>query len=418
MSHLPDSSPIIGDVQRAAIACEGDDVRLGVLTGIRGRAIPLPIVRPRFPKLAEFANEFDQALATGAVTNQGAHAVALEAELTGYLGVPTLVFSSGQAALMAMLAASGVAGKEVIVPSFTFCATPHAVVWGGGKPVFADIDSKTLTLDPEDVERRITPNTAAILGVCVYGIACDYAALARIAQRRGLKLLYDSAPAFGTRVNGRPIGGFGDGQIFSFHATKAFCTMEGGALSTQDSELFTKAEALRNFGQQNGRAWGAAGFNGKMPEVAAMIGRRQLRTFETVRERRLYVAKRYREGFEGLPGLAMASVPANQEPIWLYFPIRLDAEAFGLSRDQAAAALAADNILCRKYFDQPCHEMPAYENSRTGPLPVTELWARATLALPVYNDQTDEEIDYIIGRIRAIHFRAPEVRKALLQVEV
>lgn len=392
-------------------------MRLGVLTGIRGRGTPLPIVRPRFPKLAEFADEFDQALATGAVTNQGPQAVALEAELTEYLGVPTLVFSSGQAALMAMLAASGVAGKEVIVPSFTFCATPHAVVWAGGRPVFADIDPKTLTLDPDEVERRITPNTAAILGVCVYGIACDYAALADVANRHGLRLFYDSAPAFGTRVDGRPTGGFGDAQIFSFHATKAFCTMEGGALSTDDTELLTKAEALRNFGQRDGRAWGAAGFNGKMPEVAAMIGRRQLRTFETARQRRLYVAGRYRDGLEGLPGLFMASPPENQEPIWLYFPIRLDAEAFGLSRDEAAAALAADNILCRKYFDQPCHEMPAYEGCTGEPLQVTELWTSATLALPVYNDQTEEEIDYIIDRIRAIHFQAREVREALLGVE-
>jgi dTDP-4-amino-4,6-dideoxygalactose transaminase len=374
-------------------------------------------VRPHFPKLAEFADEFDQALAAGAVTNQGPQVAALEAELTDYLGVPTLAFSSGQAALMAMLAASGVACREVIVPSFTFCASPHAVVWAGGKPVFADINPKTLTLDPEDVERRITPNTAAILGVCVYGIACDYAALADVAHRHGLKLLYDSAPAFGTRVDGRPIGGFGAAQIFSFHATKAFCTMEGGAFSTADGELFTKAEALRNFGQRNGRAWGAAGFNGKMPEVAAMIGRRQLRTFETARRRRLYVAGRYRAGLEGLPGLTMAKAPLNQEPIWLYFPIRLDPAGFGLSRDEAAAALAADNILCRKYFDQPCHEMPAYEGQTGYRLPVTEQWTSATLALPVYNDQTDEEIDYIIDRIRAIHFQAGEVREALLGVE-
>lgn len=390
------------------------NVRLGVLTGKPGRATPLPIVRPRFPKLAEFADEFDQALAIGAVTNQGPQAVAFEAELSAYLGVPTLVFCSGQAALMAMLAGCDLAGGEVIVPSFTFCATPHAVVWAGATPVFADIDPVTLTLDPEEVERRITPKTVAILGVCVYGIACDYAALGEVADRHGLKLLYDSAPAFGTRVGGRPIGHFGNGQIFSFHATKAFCTMEGGALSTTDPQLFTKAEALRNFGQRNGRAWGAAGFNGKMPEVAAMIGRRQLRTFETAGQRRLYVAGRYREGLKDLPGLEMATAPANQEPIWLYFPIRLDARIFGLSRDEAAAALAADNILCRKYFDQPCHEMPAYSGSPREQLRVTERWASATIALPVYNDQTDEEIDYIVGRIRAIHERAGEVREALL----
>jgi dTDP-4-amino-4,6-dideoxygalactose transaminase len=148
-----------------------------------------------------------------------------------------------------------------------------------------------------------------------------------------------------------------------------------------------------------------------------MIGRRQLRTFEEARQRRLYVARRYREGLQDLPGLTMATPPADQEPIWLYFPIRLDPAAFGLSRDEATAALAAANILCRKYFDQPCHEMPAYRGSTPYPLPVTDLWASATIALPVYNDQTDEEIDYIVERIRAIHVQAREVRAALVGVE-
>ncbi len=388
-------------------------IPLGVLTGRPGRDTPLPIVRPRFPKLAEFAGEFDHALATGAVTNQGPHAVALEAELGDYLGVPTLVFSSGQAALMAMLAASGVTSKEVIVPSFTFCATPHAVVWAGGKPVFADIDPASLTIDVADVETRIGPNTAAILGVCVYGIACDYERLSELARRRGVKLLFDSAPAFGTRVDHRPIGGFGDAQIFSFHATKAFCTMEGGALSSHDPDLLARAEALRNFAQKGGSAWGAAGFNGKMTEVAAMIGRIQLRGFEPARRRRLEVARRYREGLAGVPGLTMASVPDNQEPIWLYFPIRLDADEFGLTREEAAAALAADNIHCRKYFDQPCHKMPAYPHDHALHLPVSEQWTDGVIALPVYNDQTDEEIDYIVDHIHAVHERAPEVRRAL-----
>lgn len=390
-----------------------EEVPLGILSGQCGRGTPLPIVRPRFPVLSTFAEDFDRALATGAVTNNGPQVTALEAELTDYVGVPTLVFSSGQAALMAMLAASEVGGKEVIVPSFTFCATPHAVAWAGATPIFADIDPRTLTLDVADVERRIGPKTAAILGVCVYGIACDYRALAELGSRSKLKVLYDSAPAFGTRVDGRPIGGFGDAQIFSFHATKAFATMEGGALSSNDLELMTRAEAIRNFGQRGGHAWGAAGFNGKMPEVAAMIGRRQLQSFEPARRRRLHVARRYRTGLADLPGLTMATPPANQEPIWLYFPIRLDADAFGLSRDETCAALAADNIHCRKYFDQPCHRMPAYSSLETGALPVSERWADATVALPVYNDQTDEEIDYIVSRLRALHAHAAEVRQAL-----
>jgi dTDP-4-amino-4,6-dideoxygalactose transaminase len=386
---------------------------LGLLAGRPARSTPLPIVRPTFPPLAAFAETFDRALAAGQVTNNGPELRAFEAELSDHLATPTLAFSSGQAALMTMLAAAGVCGREVIVPSFTFCATPHAVAWAGGTPVFADIDPLTLTLDLADVERAIGPATAAIVGVCVYGIACDYAGLAELGRRHGLKVLYDSAPAFGTRVDGRPIGGFGDGQIFSFHATKAFATMEGGALSSHDGELMARAEALRNFGQRDGRAWGAAGLNGKMPEIAAMIGRHQLRGFEVARRRRLEVAARYRRALDRLPGLHFASAPADQEPIWLYFPVRVESEVFGLDRDQLAAALAADNVLCRKYFDEPCHLMPAHRGRAPRRLPVTETWAAATLALPVYNDQTDEEIDYIVERIATIRDRADEVRDRL-----
>lgn len=386
---------------------------LGIFDGRPARDVALSIVRPIFPDLDTFADDFHRALATGQVTNNGPHVRAFEAELTAYVGTPTLVFSSGQAALMTMLAAAEICGREVIVPSFTFCATPHAVAWAGGTPVFADIDPVTLTLDLADVERLIGPRTAAIVGVCVYGMACDYAGLEALARRYGTRVLYDSAPAFGTRVDGRPIGGFGDAQIFSFHTTKAFATMEGGALSSHDPDLLARAEALRNFGQRDGQAWGAAGLNGKMPEIAAIIGRRQLAGFETARRRRLEVAARYRAGLECVPGLAFATPPADQEPIWLYFPIRVDSVAFGLDRDELAIALAADNVFCRKYFDQPCHLMPAHRSKPPRVLPVTEDWTANVLALPVYNDQTDEEIAFIVERIGAIRARAGEVRTHL-----
>lgn len=386
---------------------------LGILAGRSARDTALPIVRPSFPPLGEFADDFERALRTGQVTNNGPQVQAFEAELGDYLQTPALVFSSGQAALMTMLAAAEVRGHEVIVPSFTFCATPHAVVWAGGTPVFADVDPQTLTLDVDDVARLIGPRTAAILGVCVYGVACDYGALEALGRRHGVRVLYDSAPAFGTRLDGRPIGGFGAGQIFSFHATKAFATMEGGAFSTHDADLLARAEALRNFGQRRGQAWEPPGLNGKMPEIAAMIGRRQLAGFEQARRRRLEVAARYREALGRVPGLSFVTAPANQEPIWLYFPIRVDPEGFGLTRDELEAALAADNVLCRKYFDQPCHQMPAYRSQASRPLPVSEAWAAATLALPVYNDQTDEEIDFIVERIATIHAQRTAVRERL-----
>jgi hypothetical protein len=250
----------------------------------------LQIVRPVFPDINKFLAPFQAALASGQVTNGGHWVLEFERHLSEYLGVPTLVFCNGQMALMTMLRAAGVERGEVIVPSFTFAATPHAVRWCGAEPVFADIAANgSLCLDPEDVEHRITPNTVAILGVDAYGIACDYARLTEIGRRKGLKVVFDSAPSFGARVGGSLVGGFGDAQIFSFHATKAFTTMEGGGLCTHDPGIFARAKAIRNFGQLGDGDCEEAGINAKLTEVCALIGIEQLKGFRAG-------AKRHRDG--------------------------------------------------------------------------------------------------------------------------
>jgi dTDP-4-amino-4,6-dideoxy-D-glucose transaminase len=178
---------------------------------------PLQIVRPTFPPVEGMLSDFARSLAAGQVTNNGPWVVKFERLLEDYLGVPTLVFSSGQVALMAMLRAAGITGGEVIVPSLTFAATPHAAVWNGAEPVFADVkDDQSFTIDPADVEARITDKAVAILSVDPYGIACDYDALISIGRRRGLRVLFDSAPSFGTTIDGRQVGGFGNAQVFSF----------------------------------------------------------------------------------------------------------------------------------------------------------------------------------------------------------
>ena len=191
------------------------------------------IVRPRFPNLTLFENRFSVALDSGQVTNGGEHVRRFEDKLTSYTGVPTLAFSNGQTALLAMLMAARLnPGDEVILPSFTFCGTAAAVAMLGGVPVFAEIDPATLTLDPDDAESRITDKTIAVLGVDVYGIACNYNAFTNMTFRHDIWTLFDSAPAFGSMVDGQPIGRYGDAQIFSFHATKPFSTMEGGCLAS------------------------------------------------------------------------------------------------------------------------------------------------------------------------------------------
>jgi dTDP-4-amino-4,6-dideoxy-D-glucose transaminase len=372
---------------------------------------PLNIVRPTFPPMENFLSAFRAALAAGQVTNNGPWVLEFERKLSEYLAVPTLVFCNGQLALMTMLRAARIEGGEVIVPSFTFPATPHAVRWCGGEPVFADITNDgSMCLDPEDVERKVTSRTVAILGVDPYGIACDYAALTAIARRNGLKVLFDSAPSFGTRVDGRPIGGCGDAQIFSFHATKAFPTMEGGCLCSHNHELLERARKIRNFGQGADGDYDELGLNGKLTEICALIGLEQLKIFEQGAMNRRRAVERMRAGLERISGLTLAQAPANQEPIWLYLPVVIDKNRFGMNRDELVMALQKENLFTRKYYSPPCHHLSAYRKARDLSLPRTEATAYNVVALPVYNDMTDRECDGIVQVFREVHHAAARIR--------
>jgi len=366
---------------------------------------PLQIVRPTFPPIDGMLSDFARSLATGQVTNNGPWVVKFERLLEEYLGVPTLVFSSGQVALMTVLRAAGITGGEVIVPSLTFAATPHAVVWNGAEPVFADVnDDMSFTIDPADVEARITDKTVAILSVDPYGIACDYEALAAIGRRRGLKVLVDSAPSFGTTVAGRRVGGFGDAQIFSFHATKAFNTMEGGCLCSNDKGLIERARAIRNFGQGADGDCGLEGLNGKMLEICAIIGIQQLKSFDTAARTRRRCAKRVGDDLADIKGIKVARAPAGQEPIWLYLPVVIDPGLFGCTRDELVHMLSRENLHVRKYYSPPCHRMSVYAAMRSQPsLPVTERIAQNVIALPIYNDMSDDECAGVVEVFKRIH---------------
>src|SRR6186713_2868037 len=317
---------------------------------------PLHIVRPRFPRTEQFLAAFEKALETGQVANNSRWVVEFERRLSEYLGVPSLVFCNGQIGLMVMLKAAGISSGEVIVPSFTFCATPHAVEWVGAEPVFADIlDDLTMRLDPDDVERRITDRTVAILAVDAYGVASDYPSLARVAQRHKLKFLVDSAPSFGTRINGQLVGGCADAQMFSFHATKAFATMEGGCVCSRDPELLGRVKAMRNFGQVDGADCHEPGLNGKMLEISAIIGIEQLKTFEHAIATRRQAVDRMRIRLSRIPGLFVGQEPAGVESNWLYLPVVVDAGKFGMDREALASALEQHNVFVRKYYSPPCH---------------------------------------------------------------
>jgi dTDP-4-amino-4,6-dideoxyglucose len=367
------------------------------LGGVPLFATPLPIVRPTFPAAEDLVPDLKTILASGRVTNNGPFVVEFERRLTEYLGADTLVFCNGQTALLTMIKASGIERGEVIVPAFTFPATVHAIRWAGATPVFADIlDDGSFRISPDDVRRKINDKTVAILAVDPYGIACDYEEIDEIGRNRHLRVLYDSAAAFGTRMDGHPVGAFGDAQIFSFHATKAFSCMEGGALCSRDATLLRRARAIRNFGQVAEGDFKEVGLNGKMMEVSALVGLKQMPAFELSRTVRLRSVERLRRGLEKLPGVSVGRAPERQEPIWLYLPVVIDEEAFGLDRDEAAAALQKGNLHVRKYYSPPCHVLAPYLENCDTPLEVTEFVAGRVLALPVYNDMKDHECDMIV----------------------
>lgn len=345
-------------------------------------------MRPTFPPLESIVDRFAAALKSGVVTNGGPYVEQFEAELTEYLGVETICFSSGMAALVAMLMVEGVNKWEIIVPSFTFCATPHAVLMAGGKVVFADIDPLTLTLDPKDVERKITVHTKAILGVDVYGLVCG-PELAHVADRNHVDLLLDSAPSFGS-IPIRP----DRTKIYSFHGTKPFAIGEGGALSSNEKSFISEAKKIRNFGQPD-----TIGLNGKLQEINALIGLEQLKSFPTHLLTRTLAAGWMSELLAGIPGLRWIKPSANQAPSWTYFPILVEPD-FGISRDTLIDDLSMRGIRVRKYYEA-CHLMGVYRKEKTH-LPVTERIASQVVSLPIYNSMTAAECERIAGAIREI----------------
>lgn len=362
---------------------------------------PITIVRPRFPRLGVFSYAFSECLDSGAVTNDGQYVRRFETELSNHLMARTAVFCNGHAALLAMLVAINVAGKRVILPSFTFASTAHAVVMAGGVPVFADIDPGTLCLDPSDVQSKITENTGAILGVDVYGICCDYAGLGAISMERGIPFLMDSAPSFGSYSVVKALD-FCDAQMFSFHATKQFSTMEGGCVVTQSSSLIERVKRIRNFGQGMDGDCDLIGLNGKMMEVCALIGLHELPNISWTSVARSDVVAKLRASLYSIPGVSFPAYPlSDQVPNWLYLPVFIDEPKFGMSRDDVAIALRKFDVHVRKYYTA-CHRLTCYKSYAGCDLPVTDRMASNILAFPVYPDMTDSEIHQIAEAMRCL----------------
>lgn len=332
---------------------------------------PLHVGRPNIGDREAFLTRVGQVLDSHWLTNNGPMVQEFEHRIAEYLGVKHCVaMCNATIALEIAIRALGLTG-EVIVPSWTFVATAHALYWQGITPVFADINPATHNLDADAVRRMITPRTSGIIGVHVWGRAAPVDELQAIANDHGLKLMFDAAHAFGSTYKGQSIGRFGECEVFSFHATKALNSMEGGAVTTDNDELAEAMRLMRNFGFKDYDRVVHPGTNGKMVEVCAAMGLANLEAFESVVESNRQHQAYYRDSLSQVPGISMMEYAPNERNSYHYVVAEVGPD-FPTSRDQVVKALHAENILARKYFWPGCHGMQPYRS----------LYPHAHLVLP------------------------------------
>jgi dTDP-4-amino-4,6-dideoxygalactose transaminase len=386
---------------------------LAVFGGTPAFHEPLHVGRPNVGDRAMLQARIDDLLDRRWLKNDGPYVREFEQRVAERTGVRHCVaMCNATTALQVLLRASGVGG-EVIVPSFTFVATVHALAWQGIRPVFCDVDPATHCLNPGVVGRLVTPRTTAILGVHLWGRTCDVGALDDLAGRHGLKLLFDAAHAFGCTRAGQAVGSFGVAEVFSFHATKCLNTFEGGAIVTSDEALAREARRMRDHGHAAGTVAGL-GTNGKMSEVSAAMGLTGLESFEGFTAHSRENAARYEKGLSGMPGVRLLPPPADGDSNYHYVVIEVDESLAGICRDRLLDVLRAENVLARRYFHPGCHRVEPYRSMSPecdGHLPVTRRLCRDVLALPTGTSVTVEHVDAVAGLIRFVVEHAAEVRR-------
>lgn len=359
------------------------------------------VTKAVLPEMEEYIDEIREIWDTHWLTNMGQKHRALQERLKEYLEVDNIdLMVNGHMALELSLQALDLKG-EVITTPFTFASTTHAIVRNGLIPVFCDINPNDFTMDVSKMEELITDRTSAILPVHVYGNICNVEEIQRIADRYGLKVIYDAAHAFGVKRKGKGIASYGDVSCFSFHATKVFNTIEGGAACFHDSNLGRKLYRLKNFGIRNDEVVDGIGANAKMNEFCAAMGLCNLRHIkEKIRERELIV-RRYRELLDDIPGIQMNLENKDIESNYSYFPIVVHEKEFGSTRNEVAAALQADNIVPRKYFYPLTNGFECYHGKYDqNETPVALYISKRVLTLPLYPDLPLEEVDRICGIIK------------------
>ena len=366
---------------------------------------PVFITRPLLPDIEELTAMLESIWESNQLSNNGNMVKQLERELGGYLGSDQLsVFSNGTVALQIACRALRLSG-EVITTPFTFAATVHSLIWSNIKPVFCDIEEETFNINPDCIEALITENTTAILPVHVFGRPCNVQKIQKIADKYGLKVLYDAAHAFGVKIDEKPISAFGDVSMFSFHATKIYHTIEGGALTFNSPYLKERADSLRNFGIRDTGAVMEPGTNGKLNEVQAAVGILLLKRVEAEIEGRKKVTGLYRNYLDNIPGITVSSDAEGVTHNYPYFVIRIDKDSYGLSCDEVFLKLKEYNVISRRYFHPLCSNFQCYRDIPTAAasrLPIANKVADTVLSLPLHGRLGADHVEKICDIIKGI----------------
>lgn len=363
----------------------------------------IPVTSPLLPDLDEFHGMLKEIWKSKWITNNGNFHKQLEKELAEYLKVPYLsLFTNGTLPLITALQALHITG-EVITTPYSFVATTHALWWNGIKPVFVDIDLATGNMDPEKIEAAITPRTTAIMPVHVYGKPCNTEAIQEIADKYGLKIIYDAAHAFGVEVNGESLLNAGDMSTLSFHATKVYNTIEGGALVMHDEKMKKRIDYLKNFGFADEVTVVGPGINSKMDEIRAAYGLLNLHQVDAAIEARHRVAVKYRKELRNVEGISFFDDMAGVKHNYSYFPIFVEAEKYGMTRDELYSKMKEQNVLGRRYFYPLISTFSTYrglDSASPSNLPNAHKMANSVICLPMYHNLKESEIERVINIIR------------------
>lgn len=364
---------------------------------------PIYVTSPLLPSLEDFTFLLKEIWESKMLTNNGNFHQKLEEELAKYLKVPYLsLFTNGTLPLITALQAMRITG-EVITTPFSFVATTHSLWWNGIKPVFVDIEPETCNLDPSKIEAAITPRTTAIMPVHVYGKPCKTKEIQEIANKYGLKVIYDAAHAFGVEINGESILNFGDMATLSFHATKVYNTLEGGALVVHDEQTKKRIDYLKNFGFASETEVVAPGINSKVDEVRAAYGLLNLKQVDHAISSRRKVAIRYRDELQDIKGITFFNDIPGVRHNYSYFPIFINAEEYGMTRDELYFKMKEHNVFGRRYFYPLISTFSTYrglDSANPDNLPIATQMSNNVICLPMHHALSENEVEYILQIIK------------------